>query len=299
MRSFLISVSLLAAAPFAAAQTAPVNLTQPAPLEDANITVSLGHSQPFVSSRSFNKVVVSDTDMLDVTPISDREFLVRGKSSGRTNILIYRDSDLVQSIDVEVTQDIDYIRADLEALFPEHDFKLRRVAGRIYIEGEVTDADIEKRVISIVESYAPGNVINALSQESPRQVALKVRFLEASRDDVKQLGLGSFIASATDFAFSTSAALVSGLSPNTSGIIYGDAGSVTLDVLINALEEKGTIRTLAEPNLVSSSGQPASFLAGGEFPVPIAAEDNRVTIEFREFRKNQIPDFDPKKRIQL
>tara|TARA_Y100000052_G_scaffold27404_1_gene35082 strand:+ start:3818 stop:5164 length:1347 start_codon:yes stop_codon:yes gene_type:complete len=291
----------------ASAQNAPADLVSVQTIQhlpeahQSELALAVGRSEPVFSNVSFNKVAVSDDEVVEVTPMSDRQLLIRGKSVGRTNVIVYEDGTLVKMINVEVTQDLDSIEADLKALFPEHEFKLRRVAEKIYIEGEIEDTTIEERVINVVESYAPDKVINALTVKSPRQVALKVRFLEASRDDIKQLGLGNFIARAGDFAFSSPAALVSGLAPNTNGIIYGGSDRTTLDVLIQALEEKGTIRTLAEPNLVATSGQPASFLAGGEFPVPIAAEDNRITIEFREFGVSL--DFEPevlsKDRVNL
>lgn len=308
MRRILFSVVLcVAGLQPAYSQGGPTHLTaisnseiMPQSLQ-TDMSLAVGRSDPLQSSYTFNKVVVSDDEIVEVTPISDRQLLIRGKGVGRTNVIVYRDDTLVHMVNVEVTQDLASIEADLKALFPEHEFKLRRVAEKIYIEGEIDDATLEERVISVVESYAPEKVINALTVKSPRQVALKVRFLEASRDDIKQLGLGNFIARAGDFAFSSPAALVSGLAPNTDGVIYGGSGSTTLDIMIQALEEKGTIRTLAEPNLVATSGQPASFLAGGEFPVPIAAEDNRITIEFREFGVSL--DFEPevlsKDRVNL
>ena len=250
---------------------------------DRDAIVKVGQSEPLRTSNSFDKITVANDELLDVTPISDREFLVRGKVAGETNILVYKGGTMVQSFNVEVTQDVSAIMADLLALYPDHSFNVRRVGRRIFIEGEVDDDQMEALVVSIVESYSEGGVINALTIESPRQVVLQVRFLEASRQSIKELGLGNVINRVGDFSFSTGAGLVSGFAPNTAGVLNGGSGSVGIDVLVNALEEKGVIRTLAEPNLVATSGESASFLAGGEFPVPIAAEYDRVTIEFREF----------------
>lgn len=289
MRSFLTSVvlatSVLSGA--ASAQSAPRNLTEVMPtvltMTSSELSLTLGRSEPMTAARSFNKIAVSDGDILDVTPISDTQFLVRGKAVGRTNIIIYRDGSLVQMVEVLVTQDVASIQADLKALFPQHTFRLRRVSDKLYVEGEVADSGVERRVLDVLQSYAPDNVINAMTVAAPRQVALKVRFLEASRDAVKELGLGNVISRPGDFAFTTAASIITGSAPNTSGTLFGGSGSTSMDLMVRALEEKGIVRTLAEPNLVASSGQPASFLAGGEFPVPVAAEDQRVTIEFREF----------------
>lgn len=285
----LLALPCLAVTP-ALAQSTPRDLTTPAQLsyQPSELDVSVGRSEPVQARASFNKIAVANDEIIDVTPMSDLQFLVRGKMVGRTNILIYRDGTLIDSMEVKVNQDLDSIHADLKALFPDHEFKLRRVANKIYIEGEVNDTSTEDRVLQIVESYAPDNVINALDV----QRALKVRFLEASREDIKQLGLGNVISRPGDFTFSTSASIISGLAANTTGTLYGGSGATSLDISLAALEEKGIIRTLAEPNLVATSGEEASFLAGGEFPVPVAAEDQRVTIEFREFGVGL--EFEPK-----
>lgn len=247
------------------------------------VSLSAGKSVSVRTFGNFNKVAVADDKVIDATPISDTEVLIRGKEAGRTNIIFYRSGTLIQIVEVYVSLGLENIEADLKALFPEHEFKLRRISSKIYVEGEVSDTVTRDRVFAVVDSYVPGNVINAISVKSPQQVALKVRFLEASRDTVKQIGFGNLISRGGDFAFLTSPNIISGAAPKTSGTLFGGSGSVTLDFMLSALEEKGIIRTLAEPNLVATSGSEASFLAGGEFPIPVAALDNRVVIEFKEF----------------
>lgn len=263
------------------AMAEPTDVTRSASVT-ADIEVPLGHNVPVQAATRFTKIAVADDQTVTVTPMSDTEFLVRGKEAGSTNIIIYNDAHLVQVVNVRVTQDVAMILADLEALFPEQEFRLRRVNDHLYVEGEVEDSVMESRVLSVLQSYS-ADVINALTVKSPGQVALQVRFLEASREDIKQIGLGNIISRPGDFAFMTTSSLVSGLSPKTSGTLYGGSGGVQIDVLIDALEEKGIVKTLASPTLVSSSGETASFLAGGEFPIPVAAEFDRLTIEFREF----------------
>lgn len=290
MRIFLSSIliaGLTVSAPLAFADSTPLDLTASSISHQASaprqVSLSVGRSSPIMIGTAFNKVAVANDAVIDVTPMSDTQLLLRGKDVGRTNIILYKDGRLVDMMEVQVAQDLDSIQGDLKALFPQHNFKLRRVASRIYVEGLVNDTQIAGRVIDVVESYAPDNVINALTVESPRQVALKVRFLEAGRDSVKQLGIGNVIGRPGDFIFSTGAGLVSGEAPVSAGTLFGGSGSVSIDVMLQALEEKGVIRTLAEPNLVATSGSSASFLAGGEFPIPVAADEKRIAIEFREF----------------
>lgn len=98
-----------------------------------------------------------------------------------------------------------------------------------------------------------------------------------------ELGIGSEVSRAGDFLFATGSGLLSGGAPQSILNILGGSGGVNIDFFLEALEERGVIRTLAEPNLVARSGETASFLAGGEFPVPVAADEDTISIQFREF----------------
>ena len=119
---------------------------------------------------------------------------------------------------------------------------------------------------------------------------LEVRFVEASRDAVRALGIGLLTSrglndgalNAGDFGFNSSTGTISGATA-ISGALGGGIGAAALDAQIEALESKGVIRTLAEPNLVSMSGETASFLAGGEFPIPVPADEGLIGIEYRKF----------------
>lgn len=150
--------------------------------------------------------------------------------------------------------------------------------NRLYVRDE-TAAEI----MQVAASYAPDAVIDALDVNSPQQVMLEVRFVEASREDVTELGIGSEVSRAGDFLFATGSGLLSGGAPQSILNILGGSGGVNIDFFLEALEERGVIRTLAEPNLVARSGETASFLAGGEFPVPVAADEDTISIQFREF----------------
>ena len=129
---------------------------------------------------------------------------------------------------------------------------------------------------------ARSNTVESARRVMERIVS-EVRFVEASRDDIREIGFGTDIGRPGDFLFMTSASLISGDPARAVGQVFGGAGNTSIDFTLQALEEQGVIRTLAKPNLVSQSGQPASFLAGGEFPVPVAADQDTITIEFKKF----------------
>ncbi|WP_084419686.1 type II and III secretion system protein family protein [Henriciella litoralis] len=249
-----------------------------------DLSVVVNRSTPIDISRPFKRIAVSQPEIADASPTSNSRLYVRGRSIGATNILVYDDvGQLVEIIDVRVQHDLGAIHSDVAALFPDVRLNLRTVAQRLHVRGEVPDRATAIEVMQIASSYAPDAVIDALSVSGSEQVMLEVRFVEASREDVQEIGLGTEVSRAGDFLFATSSRLLSGEAPKTFAALLTSAGNVNIDVFLRALEEKGIIRTLAEPNLVARSGETASFLAGGEFPVPVAADEDTVTIEFREF----------------
>ncbi|MEM9053726.1 MAG: type II and III secretion system protein family protein [Pseudomonadota bacterium] len=248
------------------------------------IVVRKGMSLPVPVSVGFDRIAVSEPEIADAAPVSSQEYFVRGRTIGTTNILVYNErGNLVQLVDVLVMPNLDAVRSDLLTLFPEAPVELYPVADRIHVRGNVADQETINQIMAVVESHAPGLSINALTTELPAQVLLEVRFVEASRDDIREIGFGTEIGRPGDFLFLTSSSLISGTAPRAIGQVFGSSGNTSLDVRLQALEEKGVVRTLAKPNLVSQSGQTASFLAGGEFPVPIAADLDTITIEFKKF----------------
>lgn len=236
------------------------------------------------TDKSFKEVRVANADIADVVVLTDRSFHVTGKRGGKTNVLLYdQDKQLIDIIDVTVGYDLVELKQSLFETLPGESVEVRPMGGGIYISGEVSSASASAQAEKIAQAYAPGRVTNGISINDSHQVMLEVRFVEASREAIKELGIGLLTQRSGDFGFQSGGGLVSGNTPNLAGALLGSIGSVSLDANIQALEEQGVIRTLAEPNLVSMSGDTASFLAGGEFPIPVAADKDTIGIEFREF----------------
>ncbi len=236
------------------------------------------------TDKSFKEVRVANADIADVVVLTDRSFHVTGKRGGKTNVLLYdEDKQLIDIINVNVGYDLAELKRSLYETLPGENVEVRPMGGGIYISGEVSSTNVVAQAEKIAQAYAPGRVTNALSVNDSHQVMLEVRFVEASRDAIKELGIGLLTQRPGDFGFQSSNGLLSGGTPNLAGTLLGGLGNVSLDTNIQALEEQGVIRTLAEPNLVSMSGDTASFLAGGEFPIPVAADEDTVGIEFRQF----------------
>lgn len=236
------------------------------------------------TDTAFREVRVANADVADVVVLTNKTFQVLGKRSGRTNVMLYDvDNRLVDIIDVRVGHDVADLRRTLYESFPEETIKVKEIAGGLYVSGDVRDGHTAERIIKIAQAYAPEKVTNGLSVRDSHQVMLEVRFVEASRDVIKDLGVGLLVQQNGDFNVGTGGGLFSGLAPALTAAGFPAAGAANIDFQIDALEEDGIIRTLAEPNLVAMSGDTASFLAGGEFPIPVPAGNEEIGITFRQF----------------
>jgi pilus assembly protein CpaC len=249
------------------------------------VTVAVGQSETLRVSEPFENVVVGNPAIADVAPLTDQTMYLLGGAVGTTNLAIYNaESELIAVIDVEVTSDVRGLREALNAVMPGQPIQVRTVGGRIMLQGAVLDAMMVDRALEIAAGFAgEAGVTNALTVASPQQVMLEVRIIEASRSLGRELGI-SWDVLADGFRFSTFGAA------GAFGQILANfaSGGASVDVAIQALEEKGIARSLAEPNLITLSGQAASFHAGGEFPVPVlsdaVAEGDTQPIRSVEFK---------------
>ncbi len=249
---------------------------------DEMLVVEKGRSAVVEANAPFTTLVVADPDIAEAMATSNQSFFLRGKMPGSTTVLIYGASgQIAELINVEVELGLDELRTDLSNLLPGEDIQVYPVHDGIFLDGKLTTAAAADMALQVAERYVPGGVANGLSIGQSQQVLLEVRFLEASRNAVKEIGFGNTI-DANDVIASTDSGTVSGL-PEKTVALFTNVGNENIDVRLRALEEKGVIRTLAEPNLVALSGDTASFLAGGEFPIPVGQRDGEISVEFKKF----------------
>jgi pilus assembly protein CpaC len=230
-----------------------------------------------------SRIVIAQPEIAKVTATSDSSFYVQGIEFGSTNMLVYsRSGQLTQVIDIRVGYDAEGLQQDLVAAFPNEPIRVRNLGEVLMLNGEVSNSGVQASAEKIAEKYAPESIISRLTIQNSQQVILEVRILEANRSALQDLGVNLSIFN-DSFSVLTGQGLI-GLNP-PHGVITsrGGSGSTTIDSQLQALEEKGALRTLAKPNLVAISGQKASFLAGGEFPFPVPADLNKIAIEFRPY----------------
>lgn len=264
------------------------------------VRVGTGKPKTLRTDQAFSEIVVGDPDVAVVTPLTDRTFYVVGTKAGSTGVALYNEArELVGTLDVEVGPDAGEINRTLNAALKDQGVKASTTNGRVIISGEAKSPAAAAKAREIAKRYDE-DPIDSTSVQPSTQVTLEVRFIEASRRKDKELGISihgnkqnghlsgnsnGLLAASTLYSNSLAAtnSLISGSLPF--GQIIGGLlnQGMSVDVLVQALEQRGVARRLAEPNLTALSGDTASFLAGGEFPFPVAAEDGKVTVEFKKF----------------
>jgi pilus assembly protein CpaC len=243
--------------------------------------------------REFIEVLVANPSIADVVTLSNKQLYVLGKSAGITNIsLVGPDKHVLGVVQVEVAHDLHDMTQRIRQLIPDGDIVVTSIKGKVLLSGTVRDTVSLSRAMAIAEQFAPGAVTNTLVVRGSQQVSLEVRFVEASRDAQRDLGIGWDIAgnrvhATTGITGASGGVPLIGLVSNNVPFGVGiarllDKGT-SVDVIIQALEKRGVARLLAEPNLVALSGDTASFLAGGEFPFPVQGALSTTTVEFKKF----------------
>jgi pilus assembly protein CpaC len=297
-------VALAAAVP-AGAQSSSISVAEG--VHAGEVAVPVNKSQVIRSDRPYAKALIGNPEIADVLPLTDQSLYVLGKKTGTTSLTLYdRSNMLIAVVDVAVGPDVITLRRQLSELMPVEGVGARISNDSIVLEGVVPDSVAADRAVQIAESYAPGKVINLLSIGSAQQVMLEVRFSEVKRQALKELGISGFLSGSGNHGFIGaigSGAAQSGSNPPTLGAIADSFGilnrnfnilGLNIAATLDALERKGAVTTLAEPTLVALSGETASFLAGGEFPVPVAqnvggtgpaagAGSAAITVEWKPF----------------
>lgn len=256
--------------------------------------LSVGKSKVINLAEPFSEIMVADPKIADVLPLNNRSIYVIGKALGSTGLTVYGPKKrLISASNIVVSADVEGLKSRLHDVLPlEQRLAVNGANQSIVLSGTVGSPAALQQVIALAQSYAPDKVVNMLSVEGTQQVMLSVRFVEMQRSTAKNLRLN-----VNNFG---------GGDRNNVGVFTGDTnvkaggalvesfGSISalfnndLELLIDALETKNLAKTLAEPNLVAMSGDTASFLAGGEYPVPVAQQNatggfTNTTIEFKQF----------------
>lgn len=251
-------------------------------------------------NQNLGDMVVADNKIADAQPMTDRTLYVIGKGPGTTSINLFsEDRRSLGVVEVEVGVDVNDMAAAIRQVAPRSRVTIGSVNGRVRLGGRVKDGAQLAAILQVAQQYGPESIINAIEVEDSQQVNLEVRVLEVSRNAGRELGVSLAVArdgSSRGFdsgppiaktLAGAGALFATGNAPFASLIARVIDAGVNVDVMIRALEDKRLARRLAEPNLTALSGEEASFLAGGEVPIPVAQSSSsnsiETTIQFKEF----------------
>ncbi|RWO42616.1 MAG: type II and III secretion system protein family protein [Mesorhizobium sp.] len=256
-------------------------------------------------NATLGDIVVGDERIADAQPMTDRTLYVIGKSAGTTTVNLFsEDKRSLGVIQIEVGVDVSDMAQAIRQVAPRARIDIGSINGKVRLGGHVKDGATLAAIMQVAQQYGPDAIINAVTVDDSQQVNLEVRVLEAKRNAGRDLGVsirstngsgtsrtGTGIAAVDeDNVVLGPGGLLTGLLSNTTPfaalITRVIDSNIKVDLIIEALEAKGVVRTLAEPNLTTLSGEVASFNAGGEVPIRTDEGDGEISVEFKQFGVN-------------
>lgn len=301
MKSALLGLTMAVTAPVATELRAETLRVMRNGTEQV-LKVAMNRAVVVESDQPFGELSVVNPEIADIASLSDRTIYVLGKSPGATTLTsLDGQGRLITNVDVRVTADITEFKERLRQILPDEKIEVRTANDGIVLSGTASSTARMQRALDLAERYAPERVSNLMTVGGIQQVMLKVRFAEMQRTVGKQLRAslatgGSVLGGDLGLEIGTGNAapqahvdavanklFPEGIDTEGSALLGFNMGGLEVGILLEALESKGVVRTLAEPNLTALSGQEAKFLAGGEYPIPVSQQNNTITIEFKPF----------------
>ena len=266
--------------------------------EDLKITI--GKSIVIDYPTDVGRISTSNPEIVDAVAVSTREILLHAKGYGVSTVVIWAKTGQRSFYNISVEHNLEPIRKLIKETFPAENIHLQSAKESVSLIGEVSSKDVSDRAAALVASLSKAVVNNLYVTPLPvdKQIMLRVKFAEVNRNAAKQLGVNLFSTGALNTHGSVSTGQFNAPRPSAVGSaengfsisdalnIFAFRPDLNLGATIKALQSEGVLQILAEPNLITSNGKEASFLVGGEFPVPVlqgGANAGAVTIQFREF----------------
>ena len=285
------------------------------------LRVMAGKSLLIKTQERLKRVSVTDPTVADALVVTPTQILVNGLAPGEVSLVIWDEAERSQSFDLRVDVDITAAAEEMHRLFPEERINVSPSRSAIVLSGHVTTEDVAKHAGALAAAYSK-NVVNVLTfgPVGAEEVLLEVKFAEVDRSALTQLGLNVFTTGGNNIGRVTTGQFgstnvgpisdPSGGAPNQTTVndllnLFFFRPDIHLGAVIKALQTRNLLQILAEPNLIAVNGKEASFLAGGEFPFPVAQPSgvglSTITIQFREFgvRLKFTPVIQPNGNIHL
>ncbi|TIN14887.1 MAG: type II and III secretion system protein family protein [Mesorhizobium sp.] len=273
------------------------------------VFIPVSQSATIQVNATLGDIVVGDEKIADAQPMTDKTLYIIGKSLGTTTVNLFsEDKRSLGAIQIEVGQDVSDMAAAIRQVAPKARIEIGSINGKVRLSGHVKDAATLAQIVEVTQQYGPESIINAVTIDDSEQVNLSVRILEAKRNAGRDLGV-SFKSTNRSGTTRTGTG-IGAISKDDDGnsVVLGDGdmlsgllstanpfgalitriidSNVKVDLIIEALESKGLVRLLAEPNLTTVSGETASFNAGGEVPIRSVNSQGEIEVLFKQFGVN-------------
>lgn len=284
------------------------------PAEFPRLSLTAGRSTVLMTDFEITRIAVTDPAIADAVVVQPREVLIDGKAPGTISLIIWGATQRMQ-YDIVVDPGVSTLQQRLQTLFPGEDFRVSANGDAVILSGRVSSNEISLRAAEIARAASSkAQIVNLLQLPGgagSQQVMLQVRFAEVSRRALMELGVSLFTSplgiNNTLGRATTQQFAAPGFqnlewtkdNPNFGADVTGASGEFTfgdflniflfsqkydIGAMIRALKGRGLLQSLAEPNLIAYNGQEASFLAGGEIPIPVVSgAAGNVTVEYKEY----------------
>jgi pilus assembly protein CpaC len=266
-----------------------------------DLKVTIGKSLVLDYPADIGRISTSNPDIVDAMAVTKREILLHAKGYGTATVIVWDKSGQRSFYNLSVEQNLEPIRRILKSTFPGEDIQVQSARDTVALTGRVSSKAVSERATALVTPLVK-SVTNNLAvspQGAEKQILLRVKFAEVDRTLEKSFGMNILSTGATNTIGrvttgqfnSASSSVVGGTGSSSFTLsdalnIYAFRPDLNLGAVIEALQAEGLLQILAEPNLVTTDGKEASFLVGGEFPIPVlqgGGSTGSVTIQFREF----------------
>ena len=265
------------------------------------LKLTVGKSVVIDYPADIARISTSDPGVVDYVAVSTREILLHAKGNGSATLIVWSKSGQREFYSVNVEANIEPIRRLLKDTFPNEDIRVQSARDSVSLNGKVSSKEVSDRAALLVGPLTKSvlNNLQIAAAKSEKQILLRVKFAELDRNSGMSLGANLISTGAGNTVARTTTGQTSAPSPSTIGgnektsfsisdalNVFAFRPDLNLGAFVKALQSKGILQILAEPNLVTSNGKEASFLVGGEFPVPVlqgGGNAGAVTVQFREF----------------
>jgi pilus assembly protein CpaC len=285
----------------------PQSATAP---ETQSLHIQVGRSVVINVQSRMKRILVSNQNVLETVTVNPTQLAVSAKAPGSSSLVIWDESGHARILDVYADVDVSGLRDALAQAFPNDQIQVEADQGRVVLAGKVSSKAVSDEAVKLAGTYG-NNVVNSMVVAAPprsKQVMLKVRFAEVNRAKLSQFGFNIFSTGAANTIGTVTTQQFGNFGQQQINDVTGPSGrfqtqetigdvlnlfvfrpDIHLGTVIRALQQKNVLEILAEPNLMARSGEPAKFLAGGEFPFPVVqsaganAAGTAITIQFRPF----------------